>query len=256
MTDWLSDAIDSTTDDGGDDTARRRGLRPVSDPAGDDWLTEEDASVDAEPDSPAQATGSGQPRLTPRAQTRVVLGAFGVIVAALGVSVAFVVNSFSPNKDQQAQAHEAALTQPASNTQANQAEPTQAMQSQSQQQFAGECSGKTPAIKPSQASLNGAVAAFQQAYFDKDAKKITTLVSADSALKKQNWKKVWSSIDDATTYCVMLEPGESDTIVNADLTVTAKGKKTLYRQTVTGTQHKGSWVITSIDKRIDTGKAK
>ncbi|WP_426722010.1 hypothetical protein [Corynebacterium auriscanis] len=228
----------------------------MSDPAGDDWLATEDASVDSDPDSSAQTPGGGQPRLTPRAQTRLVLGAFGVIVVALGVSVAFVVDSFSPNDDQPSQAHEAALAQPASDTQDNEAEPTQAMRPESQQKFAGECSGKTPAVKPSQDSLNGAIAAFQEAYFDKDGKKITTLVSADSALKKQNWKKVLSSIDDTTTYCVTLQPGKSNNTVNADLTVTAKGKKTLYRQTVTGTQHKGSWVITSIDKRTDTGKAK
>lgn len=252
MTDWLSDAIDSTPDDG-EATQPRPSLRPVSEPAADDWLTEEPKR--AETVAPEQGATGHQPRLNAQAQKRFFLGVFAVIIVGLGACTAFVVKNLTPSDDQPAQAQEAAVTQPATSSQPAQPTATQPPKDAAQQKFAGTCAGKTPAVKPGQDSLNATVAAFQKAYFDKNAKKITSLVSPDSALKKQNWKKVLSGIESGSQWCVKLEPGKKDNSVNADLTVTAQGKKTVYQQTVTGTKNKGAWLIKSIDKRADAGKA-
>lgn len=253
MTDWLSDAIDSTTDDG-EAPQPRPSLRPVSEPAADDWLTEEPKR--AETVAPVQQPPvQNRPRLNAQAQKRFFLGVFAVIIVGLGACTAFVVKNLVPSDDQPAQAQEATVTQPATSSQPAQPTSTQAPKAAAQQKFAGTCAGKTPAVKPGQDSLNATVAAFQQAYFDKNVKKVTSLVSSDSALKKQNWKKVLSGIDSGSQWCVKLEPGKKDNSVNADLTVTAQGKKTVYQQTVTGTKTKGAWLIKSIDKRADAGKA-
>ena len=253
MTDWLSDAITPSTDDGKENQLRRS-LRPVAEPAGDDWLSEQpDQGVTT---APEQTPDSHQPRLSPKAQKRFFLGVGAVSIVGVGACAAFVVNSFTSSDDQPAQAQEAAMTQPAQNTQPAQTKTTTPQtQPTAQKKFAGHCGGKAPAVTPGKGSLNEAVAAFQKAYFGKDSQKISTLISSDSALKKQNWKKVLSGIDSGSQWCVTFTPSTKENRVDADLTVTSKGKKTVYKQTVTGTKSKGAWLIKSIDKRADAGKA-
>lgn len=246
MTDWLSETPESTPGDAS--TEKTRPLRPVSEPQADDWLSEDNVAP-ATPVAPEPVDEFAEKR---KKEGRILYSLFG---GALAISIlgAIAVGVMKPgqDKDPEPEGEQAAAvtsTQQPTTSQATAETPA------ANQGFAGSCEGKKPVVKPGQDSLQASISAFQKAYFDQDAKAITSLVADSSGLKKQNWKKVFSSLDKNSTYCVTMTPGESDKEVDADLVVHAKGKNTVYHQTVSGEKAKGKWVITSIDKRTD-GKA-
>lgn len=246
MTDWLSETPESTTGD--TSIEKERPLRPVSEPQADDWLSEDNAA----PATPVAPEPTDELREKVNKQSRALLIGYGIVLGAsiLG-AVAVGVMKPGQDKDPEPEAEQAAAV---TSTQQPTTSQATAEVAAGIEKFAGVCGGKNPVVAPGQHSLEASISAFQKAYFAQDAKTITSLVADSSGLKKQNWKKVFSSLDKDSTYCVTMTPGGSDKKVDADLVVHAKGKNTVYHQTVSGEKTKGKWVITSIDKRTD-GKA-
>lgn len=101
-------------------------------------------------------------------------------------------------------------------------------------------------------SIRGAVAAFETAYFARDAGVLTDAIVKSSSLHEQDWEKILpDAAPDGTKWCAQLgavEPGA--TSVDMDLEMTVPGQEpAVYAQTVTGEKGPDGWLVSAVDER-------
>lgn len=123
----------------------------------------------------------------------------------------------------------------------NEVEPAAA----TQDRVFGSCEAPGQQVEADQTTSYGAIAAFQKAYYAKDADGVRKVLSKDSPLQKQKWNSVLSQISSNSQFCVTMQPVTSrETEIPATLTV---GNKT-YEQIVTVVNNGGTWFIKEIKK--------
>lgn len=133
-------------------------------------------------------------------------------------------------------------------TRAEQAATSQAEQPAapvSKERTFGACETSGQQVEADQSTSYGAIAAFQQAYYDHDVDGVRQVLAPNAPLQKQNWDKVFSSLEDNMSFCVTMQPATAQgTKIPTTLTV---GNKT-YEQSVSVVNNGGTWFIQEIKK--------
>lgn len=100
-------------------------------------------------------------------------------------------------------------------------------------------------------SVRGAVARWQQAYYEQDVETLESAIAPGSWLHENDWSEVLAeAAPEGTTWCAVMSATE-DSSVDVDVMVTMPdGDSTTYPQTVTGQQQPdGEWAIYDIETR-------
>lgn len=258
MTDWTKygqtdDEPDSVTQSSsGDDEVTAEsgtGYKPVSlhpVPSGTDWTAQKRTSTvtDDEESDPPRVT---QPRIGNKGFA--VMFTSVILLAAATCAWLWIASPVGdepePDTATPPQASQAV------NTAVAPAEPSAKQKPASQIKLGGQCEGADgTAVEPSTGTPYGAVAAFQRAYYDGDKTELLKTVTDTSPLKKQDWDKVFESMDKKSTYCVEMKPMKKSEIP-VTLTVTdSKGKDTTYAQRVSVSENSddATWQISQIRK--------
>lgn len=253
MTDWLNPNSEPSTGDGdGEGNASRRSLRPIEGTVGQDWLSQPVSDAVrhdyAAVDDSAQGTKKTPlfDRLSSRAQKGLLFGGLVTFVTLLagaaGLALMEVPSGDSGNENSAADKPSLQAT----------ADQQTSSDTTSQTVYAGKCDGAGLGVEPSTDTLKGSVAAFQKAYFSKDADALTRVLADDSPLKQQDWKRILGDVNRESTYCVKITPVSAST-VDTDLTVKTDGSKKTYLQKVTGVNKDGKWLISEFEKRSGSG---
>lgn len=119
---------------------------------------------------------------------------------------------------------------------------------------AGECEPEDGEVEIAEddATIRGAVAQWQSAYYSRDVEMLESAIAADSWLLDSDWESVLTeAAPDGTSWCAVMSPttGES---VDVDVQVTfPDGDSETYPQTVSGVRDGEHWLIDDITSRED-----
>ncbi|MBI9001613.1 hypothetical protein M0E87_00140 [Corynebacterium sp. CCM 9185] len=93
-------------------------------------------------------------------------------------------------------------------------------------------------------TLRGALAAFERAYFDRDADAVKAAFDVSTPLASRDWQQVLDkTVVDGTQWCLRMQPVDGDH-VDASVTVTdPSGQASTYEQTVTASEIDGKYKL-------------
>lgn len=119
---------------------------------------------------------------------------------------------------------------------------------------AGECEPEDGEVEIAEddATVRGAVAQWQSAYYSRDVETLESAIVPDSWLLDNDWESVLAeAAPDGTSWCAVMSP-TTDESVDVDVMVTfPDGDSETYPQTVSGTRAGAHWLIDDITSRED-----
>lgn len=118
---------------------------------------------------------------------------------------------------------------------------------------AGQCEPEAGEVRLSTGdkTLRGTIAAWETAYYDRDAAGLNDLLSTGSWMKTQNWSEILpEAAPEGSSWCAVMGPVKENA-VDVDLMVTfSDGSSQTYQQKVSGAQSdSGAWLIDDIETR-------
>lgn len=119
---------------------------------------------------------------------------------------------------------------------------------------AGDCEPEDGEVEIAEddATVRGAVAQWQAAYYSRDVETLESAIAPDSWLLDNDWENVLAeAAPDGTSWCAVMSP-TADESVDVDVMVTfPDGDSETYPQTVSGTRDGEHWLIDDITSRED-----